>query len=227
MSEISFFPETIPKGADFPATVVGCYYYGGVRGYHVGQRLRLVREPRNPHDANAIAVYTFSGRQVGHLQKETASWFAIELDRNVQVTTIVTAIDPGTESVSHGRIDHRPPRLYVKIERRPAESEPVRPADVIDREKTEAGTGSKPCFIVTAACGSENDPLVLFYRKWRDDKLCAGNWGLVLVAIYSRWGPYGASILCRVPSLKGPVRLSLKVLSCLLRSLNSQTAADD
>ena len=216
-----FCEETLPRGSEFSATVVGCFYYGGVHGCHVGQRLKLVREPRNPYDANAIAVYFFSGRQVGHLQKETASWFSRELDSGVQTVVTVTGVDPGTGDATHRKSEHRPSRLYVKVERRAAPSAVVRsmdgPIQKPSVESPQSKPTSQPCFIVTAACGSEHAALVCFYRGWRDDTLSRCRGGLLFIDLYSRLGPLGASLLRRLPWLKRPVRWSLEALARLLR----------
>lgn len=63
-----------------------------VVGDHIGDRrywieelelatpVRLEREPRNPYDSNAIAVFDPKLRQLGYLKREVAAWFAPMLD---------------------------------------------------------------------------------------------------------------------------------------------------
>lgn len=46
----------------------------------VGFAVRLVREPRNQHDANAIAVSSIAGTTLGYLERELAADFAPTLD---------------------------------------------------------------------------------------------------------------------------------------------------
>lgn len=45
-----------------------------------GRRLRLRRDPDNPHDENAVAVDELGGAQVGWVPRETAAQLAPELD---------------------------------------------------------------------------------------------------------------------------------------------------
>ena len=42
------------------------------RGLSVGAPLSLVREPSNPHDAHAVAVYTPDGVQIGYIRHQLA-----------------------------------------------------------------------------------------------------------------------------------------------------------
>jgi hypothetical protein len=51
-----------------------------VRRMRVGETVRLVREPDNPHDENAIAVITTGGVRLGLLPVSVAADVAIELD---------------------------------------------------------------------------------------------------------------------------------------------------
>jgi hypothetical protein len=55
-------------------------------------RVRLVREPENPHDRNAILVKV--GRHVlGHVSRSMAKRLALELDRGIRWRAWVTRID--------------------------------------------------------------------------------------------------------------------------------------
>lgn len=47
---------------------------------HLGDRLHLVRDPENPHDANAVGVWWRNAHQVGHLPRYAASAVAPLLD---------------------------------------------------------------------------------------------------------------------------------------------------
>lgn len=52
-------------------------------GLKEGAWLRLVREPNNPHDSNAIAVFS-KQLMLGHVAKEQASWLHAFLDAGVR-----------------------------------------------------------------------------------------------------------------------------------------------
>lgn len=65
----------------FPTKVVGVSHRNGDRHSrqkiirehcHGGQRVRLVREPNNKFDSNAISVWTSDGLQIGYLSAEIA-----------------------------------------------------------------------------------------------------------------------------------------------------------
>lgn len=61
----------------------------------VGEVLRLVREPANPHDANAIAVY-FKNDKLGYVPRSENRALALMLDRGelVQAHVIRLTSDP-------------------------------------------------------------------------------------------------------------------------------------
>lgn len=73
----------------FNTKIVGVTHYDQsvIRSLKRGQTLRAVREPNNPYDRNAIAVY-YKNTIIGHLSKELAEKFARELDRgnNMNIT---------------------------------------------------------------------------------------------------------------------------------------------
>ena len=62
-----------------------------------GQRLYLVREPDNPHDANAIRVETVSGIQAGYLNARLARHFAPLLDCGERYDTYVSQVTGGAD----------------------------------------------------------------------------------------------------------------------------------
>ncbi len=70
-------------------------YQSAVRWCKPGTQLQLVREPANPYDRNAIAVYVFGGtlskklRQVGYLSEDLAERFASHVDLGLDLTAIV------------------------------------------------------------------------------------------------------------------------------------------
>ncbi len=61
------------------SSIVGVDYYDGIRGAF-GRRVRLVRNPENPHDPNAIAVLNPEGIQAGYLPRTDAAIFAPLMD---------------------------------------------------------------------------------------------------------------------------------------------------
>jgi len=54
-----------------------------------GELITLMREPDNPHDHMAVAVYSCRGVQVGYLNRERASWIGSKMDRGYLVAAIV------------------------------------------------------------------------------------------------------------------------------------------
>lgn len=60
------------------AQIVGLRYYTGVA--HPGEYVRLVREPRNPYDRNAVRVDNIHGEQVGHVKATMAVCLAPIMD---------------------------------------------------------------------------------------------------------------------------------------------------
>lgn len=61
-----------------------------------GDPLRLVREPKNIYDSNAIAVVTERGVRVGYLSRRYASVWASKLDRGAEPKVIVERIKGAT-----------------------------------------------------------------------------------------------------------------------------------
>ena len=54
-----------------------------------GRRLKLRRDPDNPHDSDAIAVHTDDGQQVGWVPRELAAQIASELDAGREWSAVV------------------------------------------------------------------------------------------------------------------------------------------
>lgn len=57
--------------------------------------LHLVREPRNRHDPEAIAVYTEAGVQLGYIPEHVAEELADDMDRGQRVFCYVMAVTGG------------------------------------------------------------------------------------------------------------------------------------
>ncbi|KZT00465.1 uncharacterized protein LAESUDRAFT_553779 [Laetiporus sulphureus 93-53] len=62
-------------------SIVGVQYYKGLVG--PGEQVRLVREPNNKYDRNAIQVKNIGGTQVGHVPRNAAAKLAPLMDRNL------------------------------------------------------------------------------------------------------------------------------------------------
>jgi hypothetical protein len=52
----------------------------------------LVREPENPHDRMAVAVFSCRGIRVGYLRRDCAVWIGSKLDRGYDVRAIVRQV---------------------------------------------------------------------------------------------------------------------------------------
>ncbi|WP_164100992.1 HIRAN domain-containing protein [Candidatus Laterigemmans baculatus] len=59
---------------------------------NIGDEVMLHREPSNPADPNAVAVYDLSRNQLGYLKRDVASWFAPILDRKPSVEAKAHAV---------------------------------------------------------------------------------------------------------------------------------------
>lgn len=66
-----------------------------IRQCRAGDRLRLVREPGNPHDPCAVAVQAPDGRQIGYLGGHLAHDIACEMDAGRRVSATISKITGG------------------------------------------------------------------------------------------------------------------------------------
>lgn len=57
-----------------------------------GEQLKLVRDPHNPHDENAIKVVRSDGAQLGHVVAETAYELARTIDRGEEWAATVVEV---------------------------------------------------------------------------------------------------------------------------------------
>lgn len=55
--------------------------YADLNRLSIGEEVYLVREPLNPHDSNAVAVWNQNRRELGYLKREVGVWFAPILDK--------------------------------------------------------------------------------------------------------------------------------------------------
>lgn len=74
--------------------LAGFQYYEGEslwREMRVGDRLELVREPDNPHDANAVRV-EWHGTKLGYLPRAENRSVATEMDRGTRVAARIARL---------------------------------------------------------------------------------------------------------------------------------------
>lgn len=64
-----------------------------------GERVTLVPEPRNPHDANAVAVWSMRGVQLGYLTAERAPWIGARLRDGEEVAAVFQGLGEGVAYV--------------------------------------------------------------------------------------------------------------------------------
>lgn len=87
--------------------LAGFQYHAGTAVWdelRVGDELRLVREPGNPHDARAVRV-EWKGVQLGYLPRAENAAVAEAMDRGERVTARIAAL-----------VEHRNPWRRVRIE---------------------------------------------------------------------------------------------------------------
>ena len=90
-------PEGYIIDHSYYTKVVGVTYNGVQRvlpHLQSGMSLDFVREPRNIHDKNAVAIYC-SGRKIGHLSREEAAEIAPIMDSGVPVDGVIDEITGG------------------------------------------------------------------------------------------------------------------------------------
>jgi hypothetical protein len=77
-------------------TIVGSSFHHGAGNWIMkmspGQQLRLVRDPSNKHDKNAIAVYIFQ-QCLGYVARGLAAELAPRMDAGLQITAIKSRIE--------------------------------------------------------------------------------------------------------------------------------------
>ena len=76
------------------AALAGYRHYEGAgvwRDLRIGDRLQLVREPENPHDASAVRV-EWRGRKLGYLPRGDNAVAARQLDRGVALAGRVAVL---------------------------------------------------------------------------------------------------------------------------------------
>jgi hypothetical protein len=60
------------------------------------EELKLVRDPNNKYDKNAIKVFNIRGEQLGWISSDVADRLAVELDNGVSIKAEISEITGGT-----------------------------------------------------------------------------------------------------------------------------------
>lgn len=97
--------ENIADAESFHTKLAGVSFEGRqsvVTRLTEGTPLRLVREPDNPYDTNAIALMDPIGDQVGFFNRRLAAALASEVDAGVSYSVTVTEVTGGEEERSRG-----------------------------------------------------------------------------------------------------------------------------
>jgi single-stranded-DNA-specific exonuclease len=97
--------QHIGEAESFHTKLAGVTFEGrqeSVAELEPGAPLRLERQPENPHDTNAVAVFDPRGRQVGFFNRRLAEVLAPLLDDGLDLDVTVTDVTGGGEGESLG-----------------------------------------------------------------------------------------------------------------------------
>ena len=125
---------TIGEAMRFQTKVVGVSFEGRqaiVSTLRAGQELLVARQPGNAFDANAIAISTLTGQQVGFLRRQIAAHLAPLLDEGVHYQAFVSNVTGGDEGRSYG--------ANIEVTREEVEEEGERLADASELRARLAG----------------------------------------------------------------------------------------
>ncbi|HET7264898.1 MAG TPA: single-stranded-DNA-specific exonuclease RecJ [bacterium] len=84
-----------------------------------GDRLRLRREPANPHDPHAVEILAVDGRPVGYLNARLAGRLAPLMDAGIRYVASVSGVTGGRSAVTDAGV--HPRGVNVFVERAPEE----------------------------------------------------------------------------------------------------------
>jgi hypothetical protein len=212
----------------FSTRIAGIYYHRGhVGGLHAGQLLPLVREPRNPHDGNAVAVYMPDSVQLGYIPRDLAISLAREMDAGLTAYAVVQWTRErydtprrGWRSRRHRREsgkDHLPPECYVTVivgDGRIVTSSPTaRRETPKPSAPSVAQRPSGQCFVATAVFGDAQHPTVVALRKWRDVSLRKRPVGRTIIRLYNMLGPFAARVISAMPCSRRCIQPLLSVFA--------------
>ena len=88
--------RSVPHTRVFTVRVAGVSHYpDAVSRCFVGQTVRLVREPNNPHDKNAIRCDASGSGTIGHIERDEAKFLAEDIDGGSRVLAVIHAFVGG------------------------------------------------------------------------------------------------------------------------------------
>lgn len=91
--------------------VAGFPYHAGpklIDRLNVGDLLRLVREPDNPHDTRAVAIY-YEDDRIGYVPRNQNHDFAAQLDQGKRLGCRITAINAEEDAYDAVEVEVAPP----------------------------------------------------------------------------------------------------------------------
>lgn len=210
---------------EFTTHVAGIYYSRGhVSGIANGDVLRLVREPNNPHDANAIRVEMADGTLLGRIPRMVALSLARDMDSGLQPYAVVQSTSPAHSGSAprYGRnrqaaIKPSPPECriivrvgdgaltmpstvapHITIIRAPVVPTAPKPPPVTPSPQPAQPKSS--CFVATAVFRDADHPTVAALRQWRDTSLARHRPGRLFIRGYALTGPRLARIVSAFPA---------------------------
>jgi single-stranded-DNA-specific exonuclease len=107
--------STIGDAPHFHTKIVGVSFEGRqdiIAGLHAGAPVQLLRQPENPHDANAIAVH-YGDLQIGFFNKRLAAQIAPRMDGGARYSAHVASLTGGPSTGSE-EAKHRGVNIFVE-----------------------------------------------------------------------------------------------------------------
>lgn len=86
------------------SNIVGVTYDGRqelIKKLQVNEEVKLIREPQNPYDKNAVAVFAGTNQR-GYLSREKAEKIALSMDAGTKYKCYVTAVTGGRNDYNYG-----------------------------------------------------------------------------------------------------------------------------
>ena len=171
------------------------------------QKVILVREPSNAHDANAIKCLV-DGKHIGYITREDAAILAPNLDSRAPYSvqflerhknSIAVSVEVDTPRTERRNLEAAKP---IATSQKPASSQTQN--DSQDKE-------AEGCFIASHCYGFD-DPRTNYLRDMRDQYLKKTPLGRAFVAVYYRLSPRLVLLCRRNQILNIAVVLSMAVL---------------
>ncbi len=239
---------------EFSTRVAGIYYCkGSLAGLRSGDSLRLIREPQNPYDPNAIRVETMELELLGWIPKTLTPTLARAMDLGLTVAATIAATtqaESGVRTVSTASGKRKAKRIsgitrsssecYILVTVSgddtqmldlipPSPPLPVATQSTVLSHSIPTKLPSPPiapkssCFIATAVFGDAEHPTVATLRRWRDTKLQYHHTGRLFIQAYEIVGPYLAKHIRVAAHLR---RLLIPTLNTVARIVATGQPAD-